>query len=175
LTRWRVRQPRHLRHRPVSTVRNHRVLYVRTGSHHSTRTGYPRVVPRVRRRRRGGRGVGRVGGGQPHVGVPQVGVAVGGAEARVYGAHARQPPVRDALRRHQVDVGQVVQREVLTRHGDLVRLQRVQLEARRLEALSAGVQRRRDGRLHHGGVVVAGVVHVWHVTVVVLAVLRENR
>lgn len=87
LTRWRVRKPCNLRHRPISTICHNCIYYICTSSHHCTRTSYPRIVPRIWRRRRCRGGVRRVWGWQPHIRIPQVGVAICGTETRVYRTH----------------------------------------------------------------------------------------
>lgn len=104
LTGRGVGQACHLGHRPVGTVRHHRVNHVRTSCDHGAGAGQPGVLPRVGGRRGGGRGIRRVGGGQPHVGVPEVWVTVRGAEPGVY---AGQSSIGDRLVGH-VEVGQVV-------------------------------------------------------------------
>lgn len=106
LARGGVGQASHLGHRPVGTVRHHRVNHVRTSSDHGTGAGQSGILPRVGGRRGSSHGVGCVGGGQSHVGVPQVWISVRGAESGVY---AGQSSVGDGLVGH-VEVGEVVQR-----------------------------------------------------------------
>lgn len=166
LTRGWIRQPRDLRNRSVRTVRHHRVHHVRTCRHHGTGVReIPHRIARVRRRRGCSRGVRRVGRWQPHIGVPEVGVTVGGAEARVYGTHAGQTPVRYA----RMDVWQIVHGQVLA-PWKLVGLEGVELESCWLEAWVHGGWYR---WLHHWWVVISGVVHVGYVAVIVLSVLKR--
>lgn len=87
LTCWRVRKPCNLRHRPVSTICYNCIYYICTSSHHCTRTSYPRIVSRIRRRRRCCDWIRRIWGWQPYVRISQVRVAICGTETWVYRTH----------------------------------------------------------------------------------------